>query len=78
MTNLEPMDQFSQQLKSLIESSGMTLSAAASVLGMDAGNLSKIVNGKEGVTLERANRIASGLGLTLTVQLKKNRKMIAS
>jgi transcriptional regulator with XRE-family HTH domain len=78
MTKLAAMEQFAQQLKSVIDASGLTLAGAAAKLGMDAGNLSKIVNGKEEVTLKRANRIANGLGFTLELQFKKNRKMVMS
>ena len=52
----------------------MTLSAAATMAGMDHGNFSKIVNGKENLTLERAERIANALGVELCIKVREKRK----
>ena len=78
MQNYSAMNQFSEQLKAMIEAAGMNMQEAAALIGMDKGNLSKIVNGKEGVTLERAERIANALGGTISVKITKLEKMSVS
>lgn len=75
MRNYNAMNQFSEQLKRIIEDAGLTMQAASVVIGIDKGNLSRIVNGKEGVTLERAERIANALGATISVKITKSKKM---
>jgi len=75
MQNYSAMNQFTEQLKSMIEAAGLSMQEAAAVIGIDKGNLSKIVNGKEGVTLERAERIANALGGTISVKITKLKKM---
>ena len=75
MQNCTAMNQFSEQLKVMIAAAGMNMQEAAAVIGIDKGNLSKIVNGKEGVTLERAERIANALGGTISVKITKLKKM---
>lgn len=56
----------------------MTPSAAAELAGIDPGNFSRILNGKERVTLDRAERIANALGATLSVKIKKSQKISAA
>ena len=65
------MSQFTEQIQKLIKDSGLTQSEAAAVIGMDPGNLSRILNGKEGLTFDRAEHIANSLGATLSVKVKK-------
>lgn len=72
------MNDFCQQLRKLIESSGLTISRAAEQAGMDPGNLSRILNGKERVTLDRAEKIANLFGGTLCVKLRKKDKIAAA
>jgi transcriptional regulator with XRE-family HTH domain len=74
MTKSDAMANFAQQLKTIIQDRGMTLSAAAAMAGMDHGNFSKIVNGKENVTLDRAERIANALGVELCIKVREKRK----
>lgn len=78
MTESAAMNQFSEQIKALIAQRGMTLTAAAAVIGIDRGNLSRILNGKEGVTLDRAERIANALGATFCIKVKKSGKISAA
>lgn len=67
------MNQFAEQLRKMIKRSGKTMQAFAEDIGMDKGNLSRIVNGKECVTIDRAERIADALGATVSIKIKKNR-----
>lgn len=78
MSKSAAMNEFAKQIRALIEERGLTLSAAAAEIGMDRGNLSRILNGKERVTLDRAERIANALGATLCVNLKKVAKISAA
>lgn len=72
------MSEFCQQIKAFIDASGMTVCAAAEMAGIDPGNFSRILNGKERVTIDRAERIANALGATLTVKIKKSQKISAA
>jgi len=74
MTESAIMNEFCEQLKAFIESTGMGMTAAAHAAGIDKGNLSRILNGKEGVTLERAERIATALGARVSIKVEKIQK----
>lgn len=78
MTKLSAMEQFTKTIRDLLESRGLSISAAARMIGMDHGNLSKILNNKEGLTLERAERIANQLGVTLCIEVKNSEKISAA
>lgn len=78
MTESALMTEFCEQIKAFIKSHGMTLKQAADTVGIDAGNFSRILNGKERVTLDRAERIATALGATLSIKLKKSQKISAA
>lgn len=78
MQESDSMKQFAEQIKAIIEAQGITLTAAAALIGMDRGNLSRILNGKERVTLDRAERIANALGATICVKVKKTQKISAA
>jgi len=75
MTESAAMKDFASQIKDLIEARGLSLTTAAVEIGMDRGNLSRILNGKERVTLDRAEIIASRLGVELCVKLRKKQKI---
>lgn len=72
------MDQFILAIQKIIADSGLSLRDAAVQIGMAPGNLSKILNGKERVTFDRAERIANRLGATLCVDVKKNKEKVAT
>lgn len=78
MSESVAMNDFCEQLRRLIESSGMTVSVAAQSVGLDPGNLSRILNGKERVTIERAEKIANLFGGTLSIKLRKREKISAA
>ena len=60
------MNTFCQNVRSALEANGMTLTSLAERTGIHRPNLSKILNGKEGVTLDRAGVIAAAIGYTLS------------
>lgn len=72
------MTQFAEQIREMMAEQKLTLTAASRIIGIDRGNLSRILNGKERVTLDRAERIANALGATLCVKLKKVTKISAA
>ncbi len=78
MRNSSTMEDFSNKLRQAIDESGLTLRAAAAKIGMDHGNLSRILSGKEGVTLERAEHIAKKLGFRICLELEKISKIGAA
>jgi len=78
MSESVAMSEFCTQIRALIKASGLTVSAAAEQAGIDPGNFSRILNGKEKVTLERAERIANAFGATLSVKLKKIQRISAA
>jgi transcriptional regulator with XRE-family HTH domain len=78
MSESAVMSDFCNQIKAFIKANGMTVSAAAEKAGIDPGNFSRILNGKERVTLDRAERIANALGATLSVKIKKSQKISAA
>jgi plasmid maintenance system antidote protein VapI len=74
MQKSSTMENFINQISEIMRKRGLTLAATAELIGIDRGNLSRILNGKEGLTLDRADRIASSLGLELCVTLTEKRK----
>jgi transcriptional regulator with XRE-family HTH domain len=72
------MNQFAEQIKEWMNREGMTLRAVAAMIGMDHGNLSKILSGQQGVTITRAEEIANRCGFEFCVNLKKSEKIGAS
>lgn len=67
-----------KQLLDLIHSQGLSIRGAAAVIGMDNSNLSKILRGKEGLTIERAERLANALGGSLSVKIEKIAEKVTS
>lgn len=78
MSDSAAMSDFCKQIRKFIKASGMTVSAAAEAAGIDPGNFSRILNGKERVTIDRAERIATALGATFSVKVKKLQKSSAA
>jgi plasmid maintenance system antidote protein VapI len=72
------MNDFCEQLRQLIDATGLTVSKAAESVGIDPGNLSRILNGKERVTLDRAEKLASLFGGTISIKVRKKQKISAA
>lgn len=66
------------QLLDLIHSQELSIRGAAELIGMDNSNLSKILRGKEGLTIERAERIANALGGSLSIKVEKIAEKVTS
>lgn len=76
LSHCRSMTNFIEQIRRLIDSRGMTITAAADAIGIDRANLSRILSGKEGVTVERAEKIANAFGATVCVKdLKDSKKL---
>lgn len=48
------------------KAAGLTQSDLAAAVGMDQGNLSRLINGRQDVPLERLHKIAEALGIRLS------------
>ena len=75
MTNCDAMNTFSANVKLVLARKKMSMRELASKLQMDSGNLSRILSCKEGITLERAARIADALETPLWSLLKHSEKI---
>ncbi len=64
------MDVFSENVKKAMASAGVTQSALSERSGISRPNISRILNGKERVTIDRAERIAKALGKKLSKLLE--------
>ena len=66
------MKRFIDNVKTIMESRGLTVQEVADSCGMRRPNLSVILNGREGVTLDRAERIAEALDVDLSDLISKH------
>lgn len=65
MAQFDSMNAFRDNVRAVLSARGMTMTDLAGRCGIDRSNLSKILHGKEGVTLDRAGTIAEALGVGL-------------
>lgn len=70
------MNIFCKNVRTALEARGMTLTSLAEATGIHRPNLSKILSGKEGVTLDRAGVISSALGYSLSDLVSSNFKIL--
>lgn len=75
MQNYDAMNTFSENVKAVLSRKKMSMRELARKLDMASGNLSKILSCKEGITLERAARIADALEVPLWWLLKNSVKI---
>jgi transcriptional regulator with XRE-family HTH domain len=62
-------------IRRAVEASGKTRYRIAKESGVSAGQLSRLVNGERGMTVETIERLADYLGLRITIEPKnKTRK----
>lgn len=62
-------------IRQAVEASGKTRYRIAKESGVSAGQLSRLVNGERGMTVETIERLADYLGLQITIESKgKTRK----
>lgn len=62
--------RFRRKLRCLLEVNKLTISQAAREIGTSRPSLSRIINGHEHVSLERAERISNYFGMTITEFLR--------
>jgi transcriptional regulator with XRE-family HTH domain len=75
MQKLDAMNTFANNVRTALAQRKMSMNELARKLKMDSGNLSKILSCKEGVTLDRAERIAEALDMQLWKLLKNSEKI---
>lgn len=78
MQKLDAMNTFANNVKLALAEKKISMNELARRLEMDSGNLSRILSCKEGVTLERAERIATALETQLWRLLKNSEKISAA
>jgi transcriptional regulator with XRE-family HTH domain len=67
MTKLSVMETFSKNIQQVLRNRGWTIQQLADRAQLDRSNLSKVIRGVEGCTLEKAVRIARALEVPLSV-----------
>ena len=65
-------DRFRQNVRLLMDDRGLTITELAESVGTSRPGLSRILSGQDGVTLERAERIAKALKVRLSDLLEEN------
>lgn len=64
------MAQLLESIRLAIEASGKTRYRIAKESGVSAGQLSRLVNGERGMTVDTIERLADYLGLRITIEPK--------
>jgi transcriptional regulator with XRE-family HTH domain len=77
MAKSHPMDHFCKNVRLLLAARDMTVSELGNRCGIDRSNLSKILLGKERVTLDRAAVIADALDIGLHELISPKFKILA-
>jgi transcriptional regulator with XRE-family HTH domain len=62
------------EIRRAVETSGKTRYRIAKESGVSAGQLSRLVNGERGMTVETIERLAEYLGLKISIQPKNKTK----
>lgn len=75
MARLNAMETFAKNVKSELARQKLSMRELSRRLEMDSGNLSRILSCEEGVTLDRASRIAEALQVELWTLLRNSEKM---
>lgn len=60
---------FRHNVKAMLDVRDMSQQALADAIGCSRSNISRLLNGDEGVTIERADKIAKAVGMPLSVLL---------
>lgn len=71
----DSLEAFRENLRDLMEKRGITMTQLADDLGMSRPSLSRVLHGHDGISLERADRIANYLGVPLG-RLLRNREKV--
>ena len=72
MTQSVAMNCFARNVRHLLQQNGITQVELAERAGIHGPNVNRILMGKEGITIERAERIASALGVKLSELVSEN------
>lgn len=70
------MNIFCNNVRAALDANDMTVTALAAATGIDRSNLSRILHGKEGITLDRAGIIAEAIGVSLSDLLSPKFKIL--
>lgn len=69
--DMQASEIFCQNLKDVVEQRHLKISELAKMVGIARPTMSDIINGKENVTLNRAQRIAQAIDVPLTSLLEE-------
>lgn len=69
--DMQASEIFCQNLKDVVEQRHLKISELAKMVGIARPTMSDIINGKENVTLNRAQRIAQAIEVPLTSLLEE-------
>ena len=75
---MDIMNTFSDNVFAILERKGWTIQQLAVKCNMDRSNLSKVLRGKEGCTLERAKVIADALQVPLAKLVTESQKIVSA
>lgn len=64
------MSKLVDEIRRAVETSGKTRYRIAKESGVSAGQLSRLVNGERGMTVDTIERLADYLGLQITIEPK--------
>lgn len=78
MRQSDAMQSLRDNIRSVLAERGMLQKELAERCGIAASNLNRILNGKEKVTIQRAEKIAKALGVTLSELLQENPDKISA
>lgn len=68
-------EAFRENVVEMAREQGMSMSTLAELSGTSQANMSRIVNGHEKVTIQRAERISQALGVPLSEILRLSQKI---
>jgi transcriptional regulator with XRE-family HTH domain len=66
------MNRFKHNLKIAMKARGITQADLASVLNVKPPAISRMLNTREGITIERAEKLATAVGMTLSELFSEN------
>lgn len=62
---------FRKNIQTVLHENGLSHQALAEMIGTSRPGITRIISGADGVTIERADRIATALGFTLSELLEE-------
>lgn len=77
MAECVAMNHFRKNMRLALDANGMTQQDLAVVSGISPVNISRILSGKEGVTLERAEKLSIAAGFPLSEMISAGFRILS-